>query len=103
MTDRRSSFRKVAEAVVLHVLRAALAAKLDAKAQRRALRASFAELLKKNVVSAGKSPRACWYAAVRAVTGAGVLALTDPRQQSLPLAVGIRRARSRRKDPARAR
>lgn len=102
MNDRRSSFRRLAEAVVGLVMKRALALRLDAKAQRRALRESYEKLLHTDLVTIGKSPRAAWYAAIRAVTGGGVLDITDSRQEPLPLNVGPRRPRSRRKKVTRA-
>lgn len=105
MTDRRSPFRIAAGPVIRRVIARAIDERLDARAQRRALRQAFRDFINTTSVTIGQSPRACWYAAVRDVTGSGLLALTDPRQQPLPLDVGPSRprVRSRRKDFPRAR
>jgi hypothetical protein len=103
VTEHRSSFRVAATAVIRRVLERAIENRLDARAQRRALRLAFRQFLNSTPVSIGLSPRSCWYAAVRDVTGGGVLDLTDPRQQPLPIEVGPRRSRVRRKDTRRDR
>lgn len=102
MNDRRSAFRKAAEAMVRFVLVAAKASGLSARGQRKALREAFKNLLQTNLVTIGRSPRSTWYAAVRDVTGSGVLELVDPSQQPLPIDAGPRRPRARRKESRRA-
>lgn len=83
----RSVHRAYAERLVREVLAAADTRGLPARVIRRLLRARFAVTNVSNAVR---------YAAVRAVTGGGLLDLRDARQPTL-LDRGPRRRRSRKK------
>jgi hypothetical protein len=89
--SRRSPHRALAERLVREVLAAADTRGSSAREIRRQIRAAFAPT---TITSAVR------YAAVRAVTGAGLLDLRPARQPSL-LDRGPRRIRSRKKPDAR--
>lgn len=105
MSDRRSFFRKAAEAIVRSVVVGGRRRGVSVVRLRRNLREAFAMLLQnRGLFPLPMRPRGVWYAAVRAVTGGGVRALVDPRQQQLPFVITpTKRLRSRpaRKAPSR--
>jgi hypothetical protein len=100
MTARCSPFREIAETIVRTTIRKATRRGSSVARLRRVLRDAFATLLQTNLVALPKRPRGVWYAAIRSVTGGGVRALVDPRQQKLPLDLGpaVRRRRRPRKN-----
>ena len=89
--SRRSPHRVLAERLVREVLAAAETRGSSAREIRRLLRVAF---------GATTVTTAVRYAAVRAVTGGGLLDLRDARQPTL-LDRGPRRIRSRKKTDAR--
>jgi hypothetical protein len=96
MIDRKSSFRRAAEPLIASVIARAKARQTTAKGLRAMLREAFDALLLNFGSMSPKRPRGVWYAALKDVTGAGVLDLPDHCQVALLRAEKTRPRRTRK-------